>query len=30
MRWQELFERGAEYDCSVDDVIAALAERRDG
>lgn len=29
MTWRELFERGDEYEVTVEDVTAALEERRD-
>ena len=30
MSWSELFERGEAYETSVEAVVAALEERRDG
>jgi hypothetical protein len=29
MSWRELFERGADHEVTVEDVVAALEERRD-
>lgn len=30
MRWAEIFERGATFDVTTDDVREALVERREG